>query len=252
MKKDMTPKQIEKLEERYVTGKLMEPGASRKNGENLGRLLAWKWEYWKATHASGFDGYASSDGSALQGIRWRIHKMRLDVEKWCEPCDYPEEYSRGLPPEVPVDYMAQVETIIPEVREAFSRVEASPAYQRLESMCRMMSDEDACIIAGYNNPKKARAQITIALTHFDKLRRELESIEQDTEHTPEEWAGIHAQALFSLRRYARLSDWHIQNMQGHYEHNVHAMKAHAAGKTDCRGYRGTWCENCDVCGEEAR
>ncbi len=73
--------------------------------------LKKSYEQWQKLYSQGGCDPNWSDGQNMNLVRNHIIFRKREIEKCCEPEEYPAEYFFEIPPEVPSDYMAKAEEI---------------------------------------------------------------------------------------------------------------------------------------------
>lgn len=79
--------------------------------EELERNLLNEFAHWESLYANGGRDPFCPDGTNLNLIRNHVIWAKKEIERYLDEADYPEIYSRPLPPEVPNDYMARADEI---------------------------------------------------------------------------------------------------------------------------------------------
>lgn len=103
--------------------------------EELTESLKADYARWDDLYRNGGSDPFWSDGCNLWLVKNHIINDKRDIEAELQLDDYPEEWFKDLPPDVPKDYMARADDIRKEAQETVAAGMASPDYKWLKEHC---------------------------------------------------------------------------------------------------------------------
>jgi len=132
--------------------------------EDYAKTLADEYARWQYLYEYGGRDPHWADGSSINNTRNHITYAKRKIEESMKQEDYPDDYYRELPPEVPRDYMARADEIREHACEALRRYLADPDYQFL---CKR--------IDGLNRKDAKRLCVANVIAYAEKLHIAIES-----------------------------------------------------------------------------